>query len=291
MRPFFAIILFLFSSLYFSIQSVSAYESLGAASGFANDYTSTLSAEEKQTLENKLVAFEKETGNEIALAMIASLGGDTIENFAEALFREWGVGKEGKDNGVLVLIAKDDRQMRIEVGYGLEGNLTDAQSFAIIEKVMKPAFRSGDYYGGISQAIDKIILAIRGEGIGIEASPESISSDIDSGIYLGGFFSSLIFVFMWLMSILGRSKSWWLGGIVGALIGIALGLFFGAHYYALLIILVPLGLFLDFIVSRVFRFSKSKGYTFGRTGGGRSGGGFGGFGGGGSGGGGASGRW
>jgi uncharacterized protein len=289
MRRFFATSLFLFSLLCLSTQPVLAYQNPGAPSGFVNDYTGTLSGEEKQTLESKLVAFEKETGNEIALAMIASLGDDTIENFAEALFREWGVGKEGKDNGILILIAKDDRQMRIEVGYGLEGALTDAQSFTIIEKVMKPAFRAGDYYGGVSQAIEKIILALSGEEIGIEADSTGISSDLE----INGLFSFFILGFMWLVSILGRSKSWWFGGVIGALIGLFIGFLKGAPYYATMILLVPLGLLLDYIVSKAYKAGKSKGNIPWWTGGSGfgGGGGFGGFGGGRSGGGGASGRW
>ena len=99
-----------------------------------------ISAEQKQTLETKLSQFEKDTSNELSVVTIEDLKGDTIENFAVKLFEDWGIGKKDKDNGVLLLIAKNDRQMKIEVGYGLEGALTDAQSFWIIQNVMRPAF-------------------------------------------------------------------------------------------------------------------------------------------------------
>jgi len=118
-----------------------AYTNPGSPTGFVNDFAGVFSGEQKATLEQKLVTFEKETSNEITVVTIKALDGDTIENFAVKLFEDWEIGKKDKDNGVLVLLAMDDRQMRIEVGYGLEGALTDAQSFWIINKIMKPAFQ------------------------------------------------------------------------------------------------------------------------------------------------------
>lgn len=272
---------------------VLAYKSPGQPSGFVNDFAGVLSSEQKNALEAKLTSFEKTSGNQLSMAIINSLDGDTVENYAEKLFKEWGIGKAQRDNGVLILVAMQDREMKIEVGYGLEGALTDAQSFWIINNVMKPAFQQGDYYTGLDGSADKIISATKGEYI-----PENVSRQPD-GSY-DGFklpWQLVIFIVIWLSSILARSKSWWAGGVVGGAVGVIIGLVQGFLYMGLisLAVLVPLGLVLDFIVSRKFQQGKSTGFypwwIGGGRGGGFGGGGFGGFGGGGSGGGGASGRW
>lgn len=279
--------------------SALAYSNPGNPTGFVNDYTDTLNTEQKQKLENKLAAFEKESGNEISVVIIKDLQDDTIENFAEKLFKDWGIGKKEKDNGVLVLVAKEDRQMRIEVGYGLEGALTDAQSFWIINDIMKPAFRVDDFAKGLEEATDKIIAATKGEVIpsqDIEAENSNLipeqNFDPFSIIWV------CIFGFMWLTAILGRSKSWWLGGVLGGMAGIIIGIINGFFYLGItsIAILLPVGLLFDFIVSRQYKAGKARGHIpwwigGGRSGGGFGGGGFGGFGGGLSGGGGSSGRW
>ncbi|MBN9071624.1 MAG: YgcG family protein [Rhizobiales bacterium] len=110
----------------------------------------------------KLEAYEKKTSIQIVVATIPSLGGEAIEPYANRLFRAWKLGQAGDDNGVLLLVAKDDRKMRIEVGYGLEGTLTDLHSKLIIENRMVPAFRAGDFAGGISGAVDDIITVLDG---------------------------------------------------------------------------------------------------------------------------------
>lgn len=273
-----------------------AYYNPGQPGGFINDYTDTLTNEQKQALENKLSQFKKETGNEIAVVLIPSLKEDMIENFAVKLFEDWKIGKQGKDNGVLVLVAKEDREMKIEVGYGLEGALTDAQSYWIINQVMQPAFRNNDFYGGLDGTVDKIIAATKGEIIPGDNKSQSSSSGKFNPF---DFFWFGIFIFVWLASILGRSKSWWAGGIVGAVIGLVIGVIKGFLFFGVIAIglLIPLGLLFDFIVSKKYQAGKAGGYIPWWIGGGRGGpgggfgGGFGGFGGGHSGGGGASGRW
>lgn len=269
------------------------YYSPGKPSGFMNDYARMLSAEERQSLEAKLDNFEKETSNEIAVVTIESLQGDTVENFAVKLFEEWGIGKKEKDNGALVLVAKDDRRMRIEVGYGLEGALTDAQSFWITESIMKPAFRTGDYYAGIDGAVDKIVGATRGEYV-----PSDIGSESNGKVSnVFGWFWIGFFLLTFLSAVLGRTKSWWGGGIVGGVIGLVVGLVSGFLFMGLisLIVLIPLGLLFDFLVSRSYGRAKETGHYPWWFGGGRGGfgggGGFGGFGGGHSGGGGSSNSW
>lgn len=142
---------------------VVAYYELGTPKGYVNDYTNTLTHEQISALESKIAAFEQENTNEIGVAIIDSLQGDYIEHFAVKLFESWGIGKEKEDNGVLILVVLSDRQMRIEVGYGLEGSLTDSQASWIIKNVMVPNFKENKYYEGIDQSVDKIIAITKGE--------------------------------------------------------------------------------------------------------------------------------
>ncbi|HQA98853.1 MAG TPA: TPM domain-containing protein [Candidatus Dojkabacteria bacterium] len=142
---------------------VIAYYDLGSPEGYVNDYTNTLTYEQKDALESKVSTFEQESTNEIAVVIIDSMKGDYIENFAVKLFESWGIGKEKEDNGVLILVSMSERQMRIEVGYGLEGSLTDAQASWIIKNVMAPNFKENKYYEGIDQSVDKIIAITKGE--------------------------------------------------------------------------------------------------------------------------------
>ena len=147
----------------FCIVPVFAYYDLGAPQGYVNDYTNTLTANQKSILESKLTIFEKESSNEIAVVIIDSVKEDYIENFAVKLFEDWKIGKKKQDNGVLILVAISDRKMKIEVGYGLEGSLTDVQSSWIINNIMKPRFREDRYYEGIDESVDKIIDITKGE--------------------------------------------------------------------------------------------------------------------------------
>ena len=270
----------------------SAYYNPGTPSGFVNDFAGVIDSATKQSLEQKLVAFEKETSNEISVVTVKNLDGDYIENFAEKLFKEWKIGKEKEDNGVLILAAIEDRKMRLEVGYGLEGALTDAQSNWIINNEMKPAFQAGNYGEGINLAVDKIISATRGEYIPSEKKQSKVNYEF--------IFWVVIFVFMWLAAILGRSKSWWAGGAIGGAAGVVLGLIWGFLWLGVgsIIGLTVFGLLFDFIVSKKYNAAKASGKNLpwflgggGFGGGGSSGGGFGGFGGGMSGGGGSSGSW
>ncbi|KKP37329.1 MAG: hypothetical protein UR27_C0007G0078 [Candidatus Peregrinibacteria bacterium GW2011_GWA2_33_10] len=265
-----------------------AYYSLGNPGGFVNDYTNTLNQEQKTQLEQKLTNFEKETSNEISVVIIESLKEDTIENFAAELFEDWGIGKKDINNGILLLIAKQEREMKIEIGYGLEGALTDAQSYWIQEEILIPAFKSNDFHKGINEATDKIIAATKGEYVPSLDKP-------NTSVWEGALWF-IFFGIMWLSAILARSKSWWLGGVIGGIIGIIITLIKGFFFIGILsiIFLIPAGLLFDYIVSKNYNAGKAKGHIpwwvggSGRSGGG---GGFGGFGGGMSGGAGSSGRW
>ncbi|MBX7046796.1 MAG: TPM domain-containing protein [Ignavibacteria bacterium] len=166
MRKIFLILALLFTGLSFSQEdnkSKSLSDAPPTIKKYVVDETGTLSSSEINSLMSKLIDFEKQTSNQIVVYIIQSLGGEPIENVANEIARKNKIGKKDKNNGVLVLIAMKDRQMRIEVGYGLEGALTDAICSQIINKEMKPSFREGDYYEGIDQAVNSIIAATKGE--------------------------------------------------------------------------------------------------------------------------------
>lgn len=128
-----------------------------------HDDAHVLKQETIDQLEEKLALYEDSTSNQVAILIISSLEGEALEDYSIKVADKWALGKKNKDNGVLLLIAIDDHKMRIEVGEGLEGVLTDALTSRIIRNEMAPAFRRGDYDGGIMAAIDGIIKAIGGE--------------------------------------------------------------------------------------------------------------------------------
>lgn len=127
------------------------------------DYTNTLSAGDKQRLEDKLVAFDDSTSTQIAIVIMRSVGEYDIGEYAIKLGRAWGIGRQGKNNGVLILVAKEDRKLTIQTGYGVEGALPDAVTRQIRENDINPRFREGDFYGGLNAGVDQIIKYTKGE--------------------------------------------------------------------------------------------------------------------------------
>lgn len=289
--------------LLLTASAVLAYSNPGSPAGFVNDYAGLLQAAEKTDLESKLTQFNASSSNELAIVTIKSLEGDTIENFANQLFADWRIGQAKKDNGVLLLVALNDRKMRIETGYGLEGALPDATANQIITKTLRPAFQANNYYEGINKAADQIIAATYGE---YQAEPDK-PGGFDFGkldfefIFFLGFVLINVLAALW--RYLAKSSSWWQGGLIGLILGFLIALLV---WNLLILITLPLilgglGLLADFLVSRILPKPKASArrgnnfWFFGGPGGfgrgGGSGGGFGGFGGGGSGGGGSSGGW
>ncbi|OYX53398.1 hypothetical protein B7Y92_03095 [Candidatus Saccharibacteria bacterium 32-50-13] len=257
------------------------------------DLTNTLSTEQKQSLADKIAREREVSGNQIAILMIDSLDGWSVEDYGLAVARQWGIGTGENNNGVLLLVAMEDRRSRIEVGYGLEGALTDATAGRILRNELTPHFRDEDYYEGLSAALDSIIASINGEYV----AAESLDVPIDA---IGNLAFFGLAGLIWLSSIMARSKSWWLGGVIGGIGGFVGGLFTG-NVWAMIGLgagLALLGALFDRAISKNYLEHRQKGdkpsWWAGGTGfGGRSGGsgGFGGFGGGGFGGGGASGGW
>lgn len=150
-----------------------------ALTGRVVDNADMIDASAEAALTAKLEAFETKSSDQIVVATIDSLDGEAIEPYANRLFRSWQLGQKDEDNGVLLLVVKNDRKMRIEVGYGLEGTLTDVHSSLIIQDMVQQ-FRAGDFSGGITQAVDGIEKVLEGQGAELEARAKRNQRD-DSG--------------------------------------------------------------------------------------------------------------
>ncbi len=273
--------------------------------GRINDLAGILSPTDTSDLNQKLAAIEAETTNQIAILIIPSLNGDSIEEFSIRVARTWALGQKNRNNGVLIVMSVQDRAVRIEVGYGLEGALTDAQSSYIIRNIMVPAFRQQQYAEGLSRAVDAIAAAIAGE---FKAEPKSPNEGprFDPAVVI---FLSVLFLAIFALFTLVLSIQPLVSGLVGAGLGFLNA--FWLFHPASLPIYFFFGL-IGFISAIMFYYMNAsssirrvgRGPTFwsggsrgmggwgGLGGGGFSGGGGGFSGGGGSfGGGGASGRW
>jgi len=141
-------------------------------SGFINDFAGVLGSSWKSKLEEIAARVEKETSCEIAVAIVNSLEGITIEEYAVELFEKWGIGKKKEDNGILLLVAAEDRELRIEVGYGLEGTITDLEAANIIDDIIVPRFKEEDYNSGIYDGVVAISNEIYKES-GLDMIPYS----------------------------------------------------------------------------------------------------------------------
>mgnify|MGYP001589041260 CR=1 FL=1 len=268
--------------------------------GFVNDFAGLYTSQFKFQMESDLTAFEKQTGSEIAVVTIKSLEGMDIESYAVSLFEKWKIGKKGKDNGLLLLISKEDRKIKIEVGYGLEPYITDGRAGEIIRNQMTPEFKNENYETGTLNAVNQIKKYLIDQDVAPKTAAGSSNNSEDSfWLVMAGLFV-LYSLITYIASFLGRTKEIWSGAVLGAVLG-GIGGFLLKSTVVLIIGAVSIGLmglFFDWILSRNFQIRKKKGLPtdffhtwggFSRGGGG--GGGFGGFGGGSSGGGGGSGGW
>lgn len=296
MKRIIAIIL----SLLFLPHVVLAYYNPGQPSGFVNDFANIIDGQTRVELENNLQQFTQNTQHEIAVVTIDSLQDDTIENFVVKLFEDWQIGKKGADNGVLLLVALQERKIRIEVGYGLEGALPDATAYKIINQVIKPSFQNQNYSQGIVDGVKAIEEVIKGENV--DALIKTTTNQNSLGNILENFGYPLliaVFIFFRLLTHnLSQTKKWWPGGLWGGFFGLVVGFLITGLAIKILFWIIPfglLGLLVDYIVSKNGPNKNWPGGFWGGFGGGHGGGfgggGFGGFGGGRSGGGGSSGGW
>ena len=245
--------------------------------GHVNDYANILTAEQRASLEQQLRALEENTTVEIAILTIPSLEGEDRELYANRVFRQWGIGKSDVNNGILILVALEDRKMRIEVGYGLEPIVTDTVSGLIIRNRMTPAFRQGDYYAGLQGAVNDLAGLVRGD-------PSAVSQYRHNGIGVppGQLAAALLLSFCYLCLVIStaRKRGKWKGYGFGTAVLIAFLIGATAGWLTL------------FMCFWILMLSMGGGFLFLPGGGfGGGSGGFGGFGGGMSGGGGAGGDW
>jgi uncharacterized protein len=255
--------------------------------GRVTDQTATLSIEQKASLEQTLQAFEARKGSQLAVLIVPTSAPETIEQYALRVAEQWKLGRKKVDDGAILVVAKSDRSLRIEVGYGLEGVLNDATSKRIISEIITPRFRQDDFNGGITAGVDQIIRVIDGEPLP-PAKGQRAAGIADTQQYVPVIFILALVIGGVLRSVLGRFPGALVTGgavaVVAWLFAGALSVALGAGVIALLFTLFTGGM-------------GGMGGMVGRGIGGHHGGsgrgGFGGFsgGGGGFGGGGASGRW
>lgn len=256
--------------------------------GHVTDQTGTLTSEQQAALEQTLAAFEARKGSQLAVLMVRSTAPETIEQYALRVAEQWKLGRRNVDDGAILVVAKDDRAVRIEVGYGLEGVLTDLTTKRIITEAMLPKFKAQDFHGGITAGVERMIAVVDGELLPEPRRPAA-QREGDVGSYLPILLVVALAVGGVLRSVLGKLP----GAVVtGGVVGAVAWFFVGAVSVALIAGLVAL------FVTLVGGGTLARGIAGGYYGGGRGGGGWGGGGGGGYsgggggfGGGGASGRW
>jgi uncharacterized protein len=246
---------------------------LPALTARVTDLTGSLDATQRGRLDQRLAAIERDGRAQIAVVLVPTSGPETIEQFGIRLAEAWKLGRKGADDGLIVIVAKDDRRMRIEVGYGLEGKIPDAIASRIVNERMAPAFRQGDFFGGLDAALTAIEGALGGESVAPRqmAAPAADATEdyftwLTATLVAAGVLRSIFGLF---------------GSLVAAAVGGWLGfMIFGSWLASVIAALVV-------FVFSFGRFASGGGGSFGGSSGG---GGFSG-GGGGFGGGGASGRW
>jgi len=286
--------------LFFSPRSVVWAQNLPAPQNYVSDFAQVIDSQSESDLNQKLSALESQTGVQVAVVTVTGLEDMSVEEYAEKLFQKWGIGKKGEDNGLLLLVSPSDREVRFEVGYGLEPVITDGRAGEIIRNQLIPQFKQNNYQQGIIDAVGQISKFVSTPS---PSTPPSLPSlaDFVGFLITGGVVSFYLFSFfipiiVYFTSFLARTKSYYLGGVIGFVLGLIFLRLVGGLIFGLL------GLILDYVLSRNYKVFKSTGRRtdfFGSRGGFWSGGGgfkgggggFGGFGGGRSGGGGASGKW
>lgn len=255
------------------------------------DLTGTLTPSQREALEQELRAFETRQGSQIAVLIVPTTQPEAIEQYALRVAETWKLGRKGVDDGVLLLIARDDRALRIEVGYGLEGAIPDAVANRVIDEIVVPFLKQGDFYGGIQAGVARLIRLVDGEALPPPQARDRSWSGIADLLPVafiavmigGGFLGSL------LGRLIGAAVS---GGIVGVVFWITIGSLLGALAAGIVVFLFTLA-----IGGSGGRGGRgdfggwSGGYSSGSGGSWSSGGGGFSGGGGGFGGGGASGRW
>jgi uncharacterized protein len=238
---------------------------------YVTDYTGTLSSEEVLEISKILGTVEKEKGYQIGVVMIDKMedeygNADYIEHFAVKLFQKLGLGTKEKDEGMLWLISKDDRQMRMEVGYGLESVLTDGVTKNIQDNFVRPEFKNNNYFAGIKLGTELVSDTVLGKTEGAPLDREG--QDSGAAADWGDLWNIIIILFVfginilgWLFAIMARTKSWWLGGVATFAIGFPILFFgFGLNMMGDLILFVftLTGFLFDYFISRDYKYWQEK---------------------------------
>ncbi len=268
----------------FTAPALAQERPIPALSGRVVDESAPLDPTQRRDLEAKLQAFEQAKGSQIVVLITSTTYPEPIESFSLRVAEAWGIGRKGVDDGLLIAIARSDRTMRLEVGYGLEGVITDAMARRLIEEVFAPAFRAGEFAQGLNDGIDRLLRVIDGEPLPEPARSQPGDGDLRSLETYFVLFLAIVFA---------------LGGVLRALFGrlpaaglIGAGTGFLAWLIAAPVLLAVLVGAIGFVLVLFGGFGRGGlgGHQSGGWSGGPGGGGFRG-GGGGFGGGGASGRW
>lgn len=261
MKKFFSII-FLVFSISVSAQIEKIITTPPNPPRLVNDYSNELSADQVQALERKLVDYDRSTSTQIVIVVVPTLDGNSLEDAALSILRNWGVGGKQNNNGIVILAALNDRKITIQTGYGMEGVVPDVTAKAIIDNSIVPNFKARNYYRGFDQAIDDIMRAAEGK----YQAPAGYGKTGKAAKGLGG----LVFIIIIILFVIFSGRGGGRGG--GGMVSRRGYRDFGAGW----------------ILGSLLSGGGGGGWS---GGGGGGGGGFGGFGGGGGGGGGASGSW
>lgn len=196
---YFKFILLFFIAVFFTASGVFALD-VPKLKGRVNDYAGVLSASTEKNLDAALSSLERTDSTQIVVLTIPSLKGDSLEDFSLRVAEEWMIGQKEYDNGALLLVSKNDRKLRIEVGYGLEGKMTDLISGRIIRDIIIPHFKSGNYDRGVSDGVQAMIAVVKGE---FKETSKPKSSSRDSG---SSAFPFIIFVIIILINFFSRFR-------------------------------------------------------------------------------------
>ena len=251
------------------------------------DLTATLTSDQRAALEQKLAALEARKGSQVAVLLVPTTQPETVEQYAIRVFDQWKLGRKGIDDGVLLLVAKNDRKLRIEVGYGLEGAIPDAIAKRVVDEDIVPLFKQGNFYGGISAGTDRVSKLIEGESM----PPPKRTAAPGSGWSTETLFIGFIILAMasqLLHSLLGRFPGAGVAGVAAGIVGYVLAGLAAAAIIGLIAFVISL--FIGATGRQGRGWSSGGNWSSGGGGWSSGGGGFSG-GGGSSGGGGASGRW
>jgi uncharacterized protein len=229
-------------ALGFSVPRAHAQADVPKLVARVNDYAGLLSDRQRQGLEEKLAGYEEKTGHQFALLTVPSLHGEAIASYSIRVAESWKIGDKGRDDGLIFVVAKNDRKMRIEVGYGLEGAVPDAIAKRVLDEYVTPSFKAGDFAGGISGAFDVLMKAAEGESLGPAPAP-TVSRNRRSGVpcavvvvaiflllfLLGAFVSKLRFLLTgFFFALVGFVHLGVVGGVLGFALGVVIGLTSGS---------------------------------------------------------------